>query len=108
MAEQRIEFVHRDYVVTALCNAVRVEEEAKGQVFNIAGGATWRTKGKAYVRDYYDLLGVPIEEARFQERPGWCDWYDTNESQRILNYENTSYQAYLDQLRAEIGQMMQM
>jgi len=106
MAEQRIEFVHRDDVVTALCNAVRVEE-AKGHVFNIAGGATWRTKGKTYVRDYYGLLGVPIEEARFQERPGWCDWYDTNESQRILNYENTSYQAYLDQLRAEIEKMMQ-
>jgi len=84
MAEQRIEFIHRDDVVTALCNAVRVEE-AKGHVFNIAGGTTWRTKGKNYVRDYYDLLGVPIEEACFQERPGWCDWYDTRESQRILN-----------------------
>ena len=106
MAEQRIEFVHRDDVVTALCNAVRVEE-AKGHVFNIAGGATWRTKGKTYVKDYYDLLGVPIEEAHFQERPGWCDWYDTRESQRILHYENIPYQAYLDQLRAEIEKMMQ-
>jgi len=106
MADQRIEFIHRDDVVTALCNAVSMKE-AKGHVFNIAGGATWRTKGKTYVKDYYDLLGVPIEEARFQERPGWCDWYDTKESQRILRYENTSYQAYLDQLRAEIEKMMQ-
>jgi len=106
MADQRIEFVHRDDVVTALCNAAMMRE-AKGSVFNIAGGATWRTRGKNYVKDYYDLLGVPIEEARFQERPGWCDWYDTKESQRILRYENTSYQAYLDQLRAEIEKMMQ-
>jgi len=106
MADQRIEFIHRDDVVTALCSAVSMKE-AKGHVFNIAGGATWRTKGKNYVKDYYDLLGVPIEEAHFQERPGWCDWYDTKESQRILRYENTSYQAYLDQLRAEIEKMMQ-
>jgi len=80
---------------------------AKGQVFNIAGGVTWRTTGRAYIKDYYDLLGVPIEEGRFQEHPGWCDWYDTEESQRVLRYQNTSYQAYLGQLRDEIEKMMQ-
>ncbi|MBA7557735.1 hypothetical protein ES705_50505 [subsurface metagenome] len=106
MADQRIEFVHRDDVVTALCAAARMEE-AKGQVFNIAGGDTWRTTGQAYTKDFYDLLGVPIEDARFQDEPGWCDWYDTGESQHVLHYRNTSYQAYLGQLRDEIEKMMQ-
>lgn len=106
MAEQRIEFVHRDDVVTALCTAVGAES-ARGRVFNIAGGPTWRTSGRAYVKDYYDLLGVPIEEARFQEHPGWCDWYDTKESQRVLGYQNTPYQRYLGQLRSEIERLMQ-
>ena len=106
MADQRIEFIHRDDVVTALCAAVGAER-AKGHAFNIAGGFTWRTTGQAYVKDYYDLLGVPIEEARFQEQPGWCDWYDTEESQRVLSYQNISYQAYLGQLRDEIEKMMQ-
>jgi nucleoside-diphosphate-sugar epimerase len=105
MADQRIEFIHRGDVVRALCAAASAEE-AKGQVFNIAGGITWRTTGRAYVKDYYDLLGVPIEEARFQEHPGWCDWYDTEESQRVMCYQNTSYQAYLGQLRDEIEKMM--
>ncbi len=106
MADQRIEFIHRDDVVRALCAAARVKG-AKGRVFNIAGGVTWRTTGRAYIKDYYDLLGVPIEEARFQEHPGWCDWYDTEESQRVLRYQNTSYRAYLGQLRDEIEKMMQ-
>jgi len=106
MADQRIEFIHRDDVVRALCAAARVKG-AKGQVFNIAGGVTWQTTGRAYIKDYYDLLGVPIDEARFQEHPGWCDWYDTEESQRVLRYQNTSYQAYLGQLRDEIEKMMQ-
>jgi nucleoside-diphosphate-sugar epimerase len=105
MADQRIEFVHRDDVVTAICAAVR-NEAAKGKVFNIAGGSTWRTVGRAYVKDYFDLLGVPIEEAQFQDEPGWCDWYDTEESQQDLGYQRTSYQAYLQQLIAEIQQMM--
>ncbi len=106
MPDQRIEFIHRDDVVEALCAAARVEG-AKGQVFNIAGGVTWQTTGRAYIKDYYNLLGVPVEEARFQEYPGWYDWYDTEESQHVLRYQNTSYQAYLGQLRDEIEKMMQ-
>ncbi len=106
MADQRIEFIHRDDVITALCSAAKTEG-AKGQVFNIAGGTTWRTTGQAYIKDYYDLLDVPIEEAHFQEYPGWCDWYDTEGSQRVLRYQNISYQAYLGQLRDEVEKMMQ-
>lgn len=105
MADQRIEFVHRNDVVTAICNSVNVKS-ARGHIFNIAGGASWRTTGREYVDDYYKLLGVPIEEAQFQSEPGWCDWYDTSESQRVLQYQNNSYQAYLQQLDNEIQQMM--
>lgn len=106
MADQKVEFVHRDDVATALCNAVQ-SKEAAGRTFNIAGGDTWHTTGQAYVKDYFDLLGVPIEEAHFQERPGWCDWYDTDDSQRILSYQKTAYQAYLGQIQSEIDKMMQ-
>jgi len=105
MEDQRIEFIHRDDVVTALCAAIRAEK-AKGHVFNIAGGPTWQTTGRAYVKDYFDLLGVPADEARFQERPGWCDWYDTKESQRVLHYQNTPYQTHLDRLHSEVEKMM--
>ncbi len=105
MAGQRIEFVHRDDVVTALCNAVI--KGVKGQVLNIAGGATWRMTGKAYVKDYFDLLGVALEEARFMDKPGWCDWYDTKESQSLLSYQNTPYNKYLDQLHTEAKKMLQ-
>jgi len=106
MADQRIEFIHRDDVVTALCTAIK-EERAKGKVFNIAGGSTWRTTGRAYVNDYFNLLGVPMDEARFMERPGWCDWYDTDASQDILHYQNTSYHNHLDRLRTEIERMLE-
>ncbi len=106
MAGQRIEFIHRDDAVAALCAAVSAEE-AGGRVFNIAGGSSWRTTGREYVRDYFDLLEAPIEEAGFQEQPGWCDWYDTAESERILGYQKTPYRAYLDQIRSEIDKMLQ-
>jgi len=104
-SDQRIEFVHRDDVVTALCSSV-CEEAAKGQVFNVAGGASWRKSGRSFVADYYGLLGVPIEEASFQESPGFFDWYDTTQSQRVLRYQNTSYEDYLQQIRAEIRHLV--
>jgi hypothetical protein len=78
-------------------------------VFNIAGGATWRTTGRDYVNDYYKILGVEpdeTDEARFQEKPGWCDWYDTAASQDVLCYQNTPYNQHLDNLRAEAKRMM--
>jgi nucleoside-diphosphate-sugar epimerase len=106
MADQRIEFIHRDDVINALCTAIK-EKKAKGRIFNIAGGPTWRTTGQAYVKDYFDLLGVPMDEARFMERPGWCDWYDTDASQDILHFQNTSYQDHLDHLRREVERMME-
>lgn len=106
MPEQRIEFVHRDDVVTALC-AAATSEEARGRVFNIAGGVTWRMTGRAYVADYFDLLGVPIEEASFQGRPGLFDWYDTAESQSVLGYQETPYETYISQLRTAIERLME-
>lgn len=105
MMDQRIEFVHRDDVVTALCSAA-VNKDARGRVFNIGGGCSWQMLGAKYVADYYALLGVPFEEAVFMDRPGWFDWYDTEDSQRVLKYQNTSYETYLEQVKAEIERLM--
>ncbi len=39
--------------------AVNVEG-TKEHTFNIAGGCTWRTTNRAYIKDYYDLLSLLI------------------------------------------------
>jgi len=106
MADQRMEFIHRDDVVTALCTAARMEE-AKGRIFNVSGGPTWRMTGQDYVKDYFDLLGVPAATASYLETPGWCDWYDTAAAQGVLGYQNTSYQDHLDRLQKAIDRMME-
>lgn len=106
MMDQRIEFVHRDDVMAALCSAA-VTKDARGRVFNIGGGPTWQMLGAKYVADYYALLGVPFEEAVFMDKPGWFDWYDTQDSQRLLKYQNTSYETYLEQVKAELEKLME-
>ncbi len=106
-AEQRLEMVHREDVVTALYKAL-ITPEARGKTFNIAGGATWQSSGHQYVADHYEILGVPLDIATFrgQDEPGWVDWYDTTESQRLLNYQHHSYTSYLDMLRAKVERML--
>jgi nucleoside-diphosphate-sugar epimerase len=106
-AEQRLEMVHRDDVVTALYKAL-VIPAARGKTLNIAGGATWQTIGRHYVAAHYEILGVPLDLATFRSpaQPGWVDWYDTTESQRLLDYQQHSYTGYLETLRAEVERML--
>jgi len=105
VAEQRVEMVHRDDVVDALFSAVDAPD-ATNKVLNIAGGPTWQMRGEDYVRDFYDFRGAPFEDVDYRETPGWVDWYDTEESQRVLQYQNRSYQHYSDEMRAIIEMMM--
>ena len=106
MEDQRVEMVHRDDAADALFASASAPG-AGGRVFNIGGGPTWQMRGRDYVRDFYDVMGAPVELATYRETPGWVDWYDTEESQHTLRYQNHSYQNYLAEMRALIQAMME-
>jgi nucleoside-diphosphate-sugar epimerase len=101
-ADQRIEFVCRSDVVQALAacavGAASAPEAPARKVFNIAGGATWRMLGREYVSRFNEVMGLPPEEGRYSERPGYFDWYDTDASQAILGYQQTSFERFLELL----------
>ena len=104
-ADQRVEMVHRDDVADALINAVD-SKEAFGKVLNIAGGKSWRLRGRDYMEDFFNVMGAPLEMAVYRETSGWNDWYDTTESQRLLNYQNRSYEYYSGQMKTLVEDMM--
>ena len=105
-SEQRVEMIHRDDVADAIKNSVD-SKEAVGKIFNIAGGDSWRLRGKNYVEDFFQVMGAPVEMAVYRDSTGWNDWYDTTESQRILSYQNRSYSYYGDQMKKIIRDMME-
>jgi nucleoside-diphosphate-sugar epimerase len=105
MRDQRMEFISRDDVVTALFNCVG-NEAVRDKVFNIAGGETWQMMGYEYVTALFDLMGVPAEEAVYLETPGWFHWYQTDESQAALTYQNTTFQDFLDRLAKAIQELL--
>ncbi len=101
MREQRVEFVHRDDVATALFNSA-VRKEARNKIFNIAGGKDWQMLGYQWAERHLKVLDFPVEEAVYSERPGWFDWYDTKESQKILEYQNNTPDMFFEQLAAAV------
>ena len=105
MEGQRVEMVHRDDVADALF-ASATAPGAGGKTFNIAGGPTWQLRGRDYARDFFEVMGAPIELATYRDSPGWMDWYDTEESQRALGYQNRGYSHYIGEMRAIVQAMM--
>jgi len=107
-AEQRLEMVHRDDVVTALYKSL-ITPAARGKTLNIGGGTTWQIHGRQYVTDHFDLLGVPVEMAAFrgEDEPGWVDWYDSTEAQQLLDYQQHTYEDYLNTLREQVARMLE-
>jgi nucleoside-diphosphate-sugar epimerase len=96
--EQRIEMICLADLVTALAEALRTDK-ARGKILNLAGGKQWQMQGRDFVAAFCRALDLSPEKQKFQSFPGWFDWYDTVESQRILRYQETSFLDFEKQLR---------
>ncbi|MEC7838376.1 MAG: NAD(P)-dependent oxidoreductase [Chloroflexota bacterium] len=105
LPNQQIEFIHRDDVVTSICNSVG-NKEAYNQILNISGGNTWQITGEKYVKDYFEILEVEIDNAIYQKDEGHFSWYESEKSNRILQYQKNTYENYLSQIRQDLSQLM--
>ena len=104
-ADQRIELIALSDLVTAMVSLVGVDE-ALGKTLIISGGPTWRVMGEEYVRRWGEIMEIPVEEMDFLDRPGWMNWYDTEESQRLLNYQKTPLDEFFKQLEAAVAEAL--
>jgi len=103
--DQRVEFVNCDDVALAIANCVGNDAVSR-KVLNISGGASWQMLGWQYVKGYYDIYELPLDRAKFQDSPGRTNWYDTEESQQLLGYQQTSWQGFLDQLARAVEEAL--
>lgn len=104
-ADQRLEFVCRSDVVAALAACVE-QEEAAGKVLHVAGGPTWRMVGREYVAGWNGVMGLAPEDASYSERAGYFDWYDTDEAQAILGYQQTTFPRFLERLETAVEEAL--
>jgi nucleoside-diphosphate-sugar epimerase len=92
----RIEFCHPDDLALAILNAVNNFSTVKGKTLVISGGPGQQMLYKDMVGSILDVMGLPLPPAhKFTEEPYYLDWYDTSESQKLLDFQRRSFADYL-------------
>ena len=103
--KNRIEFCHADDTARAILNAVRDFELVKGKTLVISGGPGQRMLYKDMIGAVLKVLGLPMPPAdKFTKEPYYLDWYDTDNSQLLLQYQRKTFADYLDDYRQELTQ----
>ena len=100
----RVEFVHPQDVGLALANAV-ICDEVWGKILLIGGGAD----SQLYYRDFVGRMMESMGIGRLPDRAfascasSYTDWLDTAESQRILQYQQHSFEDFVQEVAASLG-----
>jgi nucleoside-diphosphate-sugar epimerase len=99
----RIEVIHPDDAGLAVANAMRAEE-VWGKILLIGGGPTCQMYYRDYLGRMLDVMGIGmLPERAFGTEPFSTDWLDTEESQRLLNYQRASFDEIIQQLTRLVG-----
>ncbi len=96
--DQKVEFVHLYDAALAVANCVG-SSAAIGRIWQIAGGSTWRTTGQGYSDAICSAFDIPPESAAFLDSPNWPAWFNTDESQTGLNYQQHTFDDFISELR---------
>lgn len=91
---QRMEFVLREDVATAVAAAAR-RPETGGQVFNVSGGGTWRMTGHEYSDAYLAAFQMAPEDANFIGESTAFDFYDMDSTIAALDFSPTVFTEFI-------------
>ncbi len=98
-AKVRLEYIHPKDVATAFANAVDTPA-AIGKKFFLGGGKSCQTTWRDFNSMYLNAMGGGIfPEEAFGSQAYYTDWMDTEESQRLLQYQHHSLADYQKELR---------
>jgi nucleoside-diphosphate-sugar epimerase len=101
--DMRMEFIHTKDVGVACANSVTCDE-AVGQILIVGGGRSCQLSYREMVTRALDAFGVGmIPDKAFTKEPFAQDWADTAESQRMLKFQQRSYEDWLEDIKREAG-----
>lgn len=100
--ENRVEFCHADDAMLAILNSVKCFDKVKGKTLMISGGLSQRIRYKDLVGAALGTFGLPLPPRhKFSEEPFALDWYDTSESQELLQYQHKTLDDYSRDLASQ-------
>lgn len=93
----RIEYIHPADVATAAANALE-RKEAHNKLHLIGGGKSCQITQYDMINTLLGAAGFTVDEKDFGNDSFYSDWMDTSESQRILEFQNNSFNVLRDDL----------
>lgn len=100
---QRIELIYTKDAGSAFANAVTTD--IKNRIFLIGGGKSCQIYQRTYAEKMFEIMGIsmpPDSAFKIPKKDSdwfYTDWMDTEESQKLLNYQRKSFKDYIEKLR---------
>ncbi len=99
----RVEYVNPADVARALVNAIACDD-AWGKIFLIGGGSRCQLLAKDFTGNLLDAMGIGrLPAEAYGPGPYYLDWLDTTESQRLLKFQQVTYEDYLKSMVKIVG-----
>lgn len=100
---QRIEMIHPRDIGLAVANAV-AHEDVWFKTLNIGGGSRCQLTYGKYLESMLGAMGIGALPAEwFTTKPYCTDWLDTEESQRLLQYQRHTFEDVVRETAALLG-----
>lgn len=101
--DDRLEYIHPADAALAICNAVE-HAEVWGKVLHLGGGPGCQLRERDIVQGAFEAIGIgALPENYFNTQHYYTDWLDTEESQRLLNYQRHTFNDHLEGLKKSLG-----
>ncbi|MHA1556181.1 MAG: NAD-dependent epimerase/dehydratase family protein [Candidatus Heimdallarchaeota archaeon] len=95
-----IEFTHTEDTGLALANAIE-SKKVMGKTFNLGGGAKCQFYYKDYLERMLPLMGIEmLPDEAFGDDPFHCCYYDTIELNKLLQFQNHTFEDLLQEMVA--------
>lgn len=106
-ADARVEFVHAEDVSSAFCSAVNCDESIGKSLF-LGGGKECQLSGLEFATNMVRGNGISgtLPAAAFKPGPipvFYGDWVDTQESQRLLQFQHHTMEDFIGHMQAAMG-----
>lgn len=89
----RFEYIHPKDVATAFVNAM-TREDAHNKVLLIGGGRSCQVTHRDVLNATLGAMGVMLSDSDFGDQALYADWSDTDESQRLLQFQHHSFEDF--------------